>query len=167
MHHVQAVAVPAEVAEFQPERERSHPAHPRLIAACKLFQCGGMLNRMLFVVAAEKFSGIVVFQCVPADGVEFMVAHETFGRACFTHVAYDGQRFQNLRTTVYVVAEEDGHAVGVSPRASAFFIAQTGKQGLQFVCTAVYIAYYIVTIQHSMLHMPRAWPGYPQKGLYP
>ena len=154
MHHVQTVAVSAEIAELQPQGQGAHPLNPWLIAARKLLQRGGVLGGVLFIVTAKVLARMIGIGGVPAYGVELVIAHEAFRGAGLAHVADDFQRFQNLRPPVDVVAEKYDHSVGMSPHAPVLFVAEAGEKGFQPVRTSVYVTYHVITIQHNQLQMP-------------
>ena len=148
---VQAAAMPAKVAQFQPHGQGAHPRYPHLVTAGKLVERGLVLVAVLVVMRAQVLAGMRRVGRVPAHGVEFVVAHQGHGGPGVAHGAHDLERFEDLRASVDVVAEEDGDTVGMFPHAALLQVAEAGKKGFELVRTAVDITYDVVTVQHGIL----------------
>src|SRR5690606_7369986 len=110
--------------QVQPQRQRVKPfdhiaMHIRRMF--DLFQKAGMLPTVflaLFVVAITQiFAFLLRMRCMPANGIQFMIAHDRERRAILYHGSHDVKRAQLVRSPVDQIADKDGLSFRMSPSA--------------------------------------------------
>ncbi|MNE41094.1 hypothetical protein D3C80_1351460 [compost metagenome] len=97
----------------------------------------------------------------PAQGIEFMVAHQATRLAGLDHVMHDVQGFANARAAVDDVAQEQCHALWVAPYAALTAITEHVQQVLKGMGATVHVTDQVVTsrgIEHQSPPPPSRLP---------
>ena len=67
-------------------------------------------------------------RCMPGDGIEFVVAHDSLCRSCFDHAAYRHHAFDLLRAFVNEVAHKDRGPIWMPVGTISVPIPHMGEQ---------------------------------------
>ena len=97
----------------------------------------------------------------PAQGIEFVVAHDAQRLAGLDHVVDDVQRLANPRAAVDDVADEHRHARGMAPDASLLVITEPVEQVLKGQSATVHVTDQVVAtrgIEHQSPPPPNRLP---------
>ncbi|MNE10914.1 hypothetical protein D3C80_1036510 [compost metagenome] len=88
----------------------------------------------------------------PAEGIPFVVAHQAQRLAGLDHVVNQVQCLADVRATVEDVAEEQRHALRMTPDAPLTTIAEAGQQALEGTRTAMHVANQVVAARRVKQH---------------
>jgi len=84
-----------------------------------------------------------------------MIAHDGLGGTCTQHGSHGIEHFENFRTTIDEIAQEDDLSLTLGePVAAATVIAKFAQQGMQLVRVAVNIANEVVSRKLFQVHLP-------------